>query len=293
MGSIELRNVLGQIDMTILQLAGVRYAELTKAQVCVTHYRDRFLLLHMLRSTLQRHLRALVLNFKPCLKDVDLATDYARSLVSCSETLQDTEYVKLELSEFLKQRPDCAKAEDWNQLKYELCWKFELEFDLKQRKCDVEIIPAVEMKQLCDLDIVFGMKKARECEILPEFYAVQRMCQMNLQLGMDEKACKVEYGALVKAHPGCNVTWDEYLKLIQCNIAPEFVAKAVECGMEFQGILTDSPKLCGEVLNLTLISGVLTPDSEVTTFRFTGEPQVMAQYKDAASRIAKVTSRYQ
>lgn len=193
-----------------------------------------FMKLRVIRDSAISKLKAYRLSYKGCRGEVKRLWWSAMALMDCNKKVEVQTYRrKGDLSQFLEDNPQCAKVEDYETVRYNLCKKYNIDLQLEKvsSECDFGMTMRKVDKNLCvDFSIVLKKSEAL-CKFLPELRKHQTFCEMG-KITVTRKGCKVEHNLLMQRHPECTMTFESYLTAKKvCNLPSDFILKAYDCGL--------------------------------------------------------------
>lgn len=273
----SLEDLIVRLKAEVIGVGMRRLENRTKLTATHSDFIHRFRLLSGLITELSSYRKNLIQGIKSCVPEesMQMLIEQA-SRLTCTTPVQPGRVTvsDIPLAEFLQTNPQCADAEDWAELKYNLCANMQIEVDIKPViSCDLDIIYSVkkETDGICDLAIQVETKP-EVCDLMVVMEQTQKLCNLNIETKVTPQQCEIEFQKIIKAYPGCNLTIEQFTSMVACNITPVFTKTALACNMEIShNIESKVTTLCSKDLTLTLQSGSFVPDPSFLTFSFNPE----------------------
>ncbi len=144
--------------------------------------------------------------------------------MSCCRSAErkDVEIDSSGYNQWVLANPNCDVYEAWETAYLGICTEF------KFGNVFVQETP----KLMFDLAITPVQNK---CDLIMAISVQNEECK-NPEIGIkiSEIECKLDHDILVKNNNNCELSFDSYVRIIECGVKPDVVSKLVECGFKLE-----------------------------------------------------------
>lgn len=219
----KIRQYLYAIDLKIVEYNETYLCISDWGYSCKPVTYEQFEKLIIFRNYLNRYYDSLRFGYSSgvCPNEIQRILEQVSKLVNLSfhpsETFTNVFIDDSNFDSWVLDNPYCVSYEDWEKRLVRACFKVGIKVNKIEKTSEL----LVKIKSIPD-----------PCRFLytVSVYNVAQKC-ITTKVKVNKKECKLEYNALVKEHK-CDMKFDTYVKLLECNMTPKIIGSFLSCDLE-------------------------------------------------------------
>jgi hypothetical protein len=155
-----------------------------------------------------------------CLEYFSRLRENIVKLIGKQDAVSKQEVDRSKQDQWLLKNPGCIAYETWEKALYQVCNKIEVYIDSIKR-------------DECKFIYEIAMKPETECMVVYEVVQDIAECFVEYSVKANIKECKYQY-EIVKLDKKCTpISFEIYVKLVECGLSYDIIKKSLSCGITF------------------------------------------------------------